>query len=505
MAISTQVPPSQLVPLYWVNVDGSMAGNLTQQQPALLVGVSNSAAPQAQNTPLVIATLAQAQNAFGIGWQLERMIASFLNNNVTQLLYAVGIPQAAAGVVATGTVTITAAPTTPGTYTIYIAGQIVQILVQTTDTPTTIATNLAAAINAMGTLPVTATTSTGTVTVTCKWKGISGNDITMLENYGGPNAGQYMPVGMTTTVITPLAGGTGTPDYTTAIANTAPGNYVHIALGDNDTITFANWSTETGFGPTGRWNYVRQQYAWCYAAHRSTSYSTAITWGQTNNLPTISSMEIEPRCPSTFWEVAAAYCGRGASAFLDDPARPLQTLEMMGIVPANLPDRYTSVQQNNLTANGLAIQTVDAAGNMMILREATTYQKNMYGQGDTAFALLTILSTLATLLSRQRAAITSKFARYKLAPDGTRYGPGQAIVTPTSILAELVAEARLDEWDGLVADVDWFKNNLIVEIDDQNPNRVNVLYPPRLIGQLRIFAVLAQFRLLLPQDSGIQP
>jgi phage tail sheath gpL-like len=488
-----------------VNVDGSQAGNLTQQQPALLVGVSNSAGTQAQGVPLVIATLAQAQNAFGVGWQLERMVASFLNNNVTQLVYAVGIPQPVAGVAATGTILISTAPSSPGTYTVYIAGQIVQILVQTTDTPTTIAANLVLAVNALLTLPVTATSTAGTVTLTCKWKGISGNDITILENYGGPNAGQYMPVGMTTTPATTLTGGTGNPDYTTAIANTAPGNYVHIALGDNDIITFTNWATETGFGPTGRWNYVRQQYAWCYAAHRSTSYSTAITYGQTMNNPTISVMEIEARCPSSFWEVAGAYCGRGASAFLDDPARPLQTLELMGIVPPNLPDRYTSVQQNNLTANGLAIQTIDAANNMMILREATTYQKNQYGQGDTAFALLTVLSTLATLLMRQRAAITSKFARYKLAPDGTRYGPGQAIVTPTSILAELIAEARLDEWDGLIADVDWMKNNLIVEIDDQNPNRVNVLYPPRLIGQLRIFAVLAQFRLLLPQDSGIQP
>ena len=505
MAISTQVPESQLVPLYWVNVDGSMAGNLTQQQPALLVGVSSAAGSQPQNQPLVIATLAQAQAAFGAGWEIERMVAAFLNNNVTQLLYACGVPQSAAGVVATGTITISAGSSSGGTYTVYIAGQPVQVLVQSTDTPTIIATNIAAAINAVPTMSVTAVSAAAVVTLTCKWKGISGNDITVLENYLGPNAGQYMPPGMTTVVISPLASGTGSTDYTSAIANTAPGNFVHIAIGDNDSVTFTNWSTETGFGPTGRWNYVRQQYAWVYAAHRSTNYSTAITYGQTNNIPTISVMEIEPKTPSPFWEVAAAYCGRGASAFLDDPARPLQTLELMGIVPAMPADRYTSVMQNNLTANGLAIQNVDAAGNMMILREATTYQKNQYGQSDTAFSLLTVLSTLATLLSRQRAAITSKFARYKLAPDGTRFGPGQAIVTPTSILGELVAEARLDEWDGLVADVDWFKNNLIVEIDDQNPNRVNVLYPPRLIGQLRIFAVLAQFRLLLPQDSGIQP
>ena len=41
----------------------------------------------------------------------------------------------------------------------------------------------------------------------------------------------------------------------------------------------------------------------------------------------------------------------------------------------------------------------------------------------------------------------------------------------------------------------------MVERDPNNPNRVNVLYPPDLINQLRMFAVLAQFR--LQYDRGI--
>jgi hypothetical protein len=43
--------------------------------------------------------------------------------------------------------------------------------------------------------------------------------------------------------------------------------------------------------------------------------------------------------------------------------------------------------------------------------------------------------------------------------------------------------------------------HLIVERDPIDPNRVNVLYPPDLINQLRIFAVLNQFR--LQYDRGI--
>jgi phage tail sheath gpL-like len=47
----------------------------------------------------------------------------------------------------------------------------------------------------------------------------------------------------------------------------------------------------------------------------------------------------------------------------------------------------------------------------------------------------------------------------------------------------------------LVENLTEFKNHLIVERDPNDPNRLNVLYPPDLINQLREFMVLAQFRL----------
>ena len=63
------------------------------------------------------------------------------------------------------------------------------------------------------------------------------------------------------------------------------------------------------------------------------------------------------------------------------------------------------------------------------------------------------------------------------------------------IKAELVAQYEQDMYNGLVEDLQNFKQHLLVERDPNNPNRLNVLYPPDLINQLRIFAVLAQFRL----------
>jgi phage tail sheath gpL-like len=166
-----------------------------------------------------------------------------------------------------------------------------------------------------------------------------------------------------------------------------------------------------------------------------------------------------------------------------------------------LHSRFDFEELNSLAENGIAIQKAGTDNQPMIAREQTLYQLNLYGQSDDAYELVTTLATLAKLLRNQKAAVTSQFPRCKLADDGTRFGPGQAIVTPGIVRAALIAQYRMDEFNGLVENVTQFKNNLLVERNVNDPNRLDVLYPPDLINQLRIFAVLAQFR--LQYDRGI--
>ncbi|WP_306462044.1 phage tail sheath C-terminal domain-containing protein, partial [Serratia marcescens] len=47
----------------------------------------------------------------------------------------------------------------------------------------------------------------------------------------------------------------------------------------------------------------------------------------------------------------------------------------------------------------------------------------------------------------------------------------------------------------IVENFDLFKKYLVVERDANDPNRVNVLFPPDYINQLRVFALVNQFRL----------
>jgi phage tail sheath gpL-like len=226
-----------------------------------------------------------------------------------------------------------------------------------------------------------------------------------------------------------------------------------------------------------------------------------VEWGLTNNSGVVSAMAFESMAPSPNFEWAAAYCAKAQRALINDPARPLQSLSLNKIKGAPEHHQFDFVELNSLASSGLAIQQMGSDKQPMILREQTMYQLNLYGSTDDAYELVTTLATLAKLMRNQKHVITSKYPRHKLADDGTKFGPGQAIVTPGIIKAELVADYQQDEYNGLVENLAAFKAHLLVERDPNDPNRANVLYPPDLINQLRIFAVLNQFR--LQYDRGI--
>lgn len=600
MTISTTVPESWRLPLFWAVVDGSMAGNLIEAHRVLLVGqmftAGGNAGQQPQNVPTPVGSLALAAQYFGQGSMVYRMVEAFLATNTNQQLWAVGVPEPSAGVAATTSLLVNVTVGSSGVINLYIAGQLVSVAVGTTDTSTTIAAALVAAINSNKELPVTAVaggSNTARITLTCQWKGLTGNDISVVANYLGLAGGQTMPVGVSITLedltgvssstvttssptitypgtaTTPLPqpgmtvfditnssnigtvlnasyatnvitvtlaanslhaiaisdillfsttassanqnafgwlqGGAGVPNFAAAISAIQPVEFDYVALPFTDSGSLSAWNAEYGFGATGRWSYSRQQYGMIFSAARDT-YANLLTWGLTQNSPVISVLAVEtgvygvgPPSPSPVWEWAASYCAVGALGFSDDPARPLQTLEMPFCLEAPVQVRFTPAQLNSLAASGLAVQATDPSGNPMVMIEQTQYQFNAFGQADTAFGLLTILATLQELLRRMKSAITTKYPRVKLVPDGTRLSPGQAAVQPSDVKAELVAEFIAAEFDGLVADLPDFKANLLVQIDSQNPNRLNVLWPPQLAGQLRQFVALAQFRLLYPQ------
>lgn len=495
MAVSfSNIPANIRVPLFYAEVDSSQAGYFVQDQRALLIGQMLPAGTAAAGVPILVSGVDQARGLFGAGSLLARMVAAYRANDDFGALWCLPLADDGAAVAATGSVTLTGTATAAGTLSLYVAGQLVRQGVASGAAAATVATALAAAVNASADLPVTAAAVSGTVTLTAKNKGAAGNDIDLRLNYRGTAGGEALPAGVGVTFVA-MAGGTANPPLAAGLAALGDEPFDFIATPYTDTASLDELKHAMD-DQTGRWAWSKQIYGHVFSAKRGTVAALS-TFGNGRNDPhaTVIGYNNSPTPP---WEWAAALAAQAAKSLRADPARPLQTLPLVGVLAAPVPSRFTLAERQILLFDGIATHMTGTDGTVRIERAITTYQTNAFGQPDPSYLDVETLFTLATILRRMRNAITTKFPRHKLASDGTRFGDGQAIVTPKIIKAELIAEYSAMEQLGLVENMPAFKAALVVERDPTDPNRVNVLYPPDLVNQLRVFAVLAQFRLQYP-------
>ena len=485
------------VPLFYAEMDNSQAGYFSQPVRSLLIGQKLAAGTATNGTPYLVSTTSQAIALFGRGSMLARMHAIYRLSDPTGEVWCISLADNGAGVAATGTITVTGPATAAGTINLYIAGQNIQVAVGSTDTANTIAASINTAINAALDLPVTSTVTTNVVTMTCRWKGLTGNDITILDSFRGTAGSEALPAGVSLAYTGSglLTGGTTAPTIAAAITAMGDDQYDFVIHPYTDSATLDAFQTEFG-DSSGRWAWSRQVYGHVYSALRGT-LSSLVTAGNLRNDPHHTIAGIDVDCPHPSYEYAAAYGARNSVYIAADPARPTQTGALTGLLAPRPGKKFIWTERNSLLSNGIATSMV-VSGTILIERAITTYQKNTFSQPDASYLDSETLHTAAYVLRYLSQSITSKYARHKLANDGTRFGAGNAVVTPFVIRGEILSAYDELVALGVVENSGTFAKYLIVERDTINPNRLNVLFPPDYVNQLRVFAVLNQFRLQYP-------
>ena len=490
MTISFNTIPSDLrVPLFYAEVDNSQANSGGSNMPRLIVAQVNDDATATEIGQLtLVSSLGLAKSIGGNGSILAQMYDTWRRNDPAGEVWC--LPIKATGTKASGTVTITGTATAGGELNLYVGGRRVRATVTKGATPTAAAVALAAAVNAVG-LAVTAVAAVGVVTLTCKWSGLSGNDLMLQLNGQGRNNGEVTPAGLTA-VVAPMTGGVGTPDVAVALASLGDEPFEFICAPWADATSLDAWKAFMD-DSSGRWSWAKQLYGHVYTAQRGT-LGELVALSATRNDQHATIHGFEAACPEPVWNVAAAYAARTALFISADPARPTQTGELTGVIPAPAGARFTLIERQSLLNRGIATAYF-GGGAQRIERSITSYQFNAFGQADDSYLDSETLHQSAYVIGYLKSRVTSKYGRHKLANDGTRFGAGQAIVTPNVIRAELIAGYNALEQLGIVENAEAFAANLIVERSATNPNRLNVLYPPDLVNQLRIFALQYQFRL----------
>jgi phage tail sheath gpL-like len=488
MSISfNSVPSNARVPFLYAEFDSSKAqqGSAIKSYKAMMFGQKTSAGTATADVPVLVTSVAQAITLFGRGSFLHMMVDKFLKVNKFTPLYV--LPQAdnGAGVTASGTLTVTGPATAAGTIYLYIAYQKIEVAVANGDAQNTIASNIKAALDLALDLPVSAGVASNVVTLTCRHKGLLGNDIDVRLNY---QTGEANPAGVSIAIVA-MASGTTAPVLTTSISNMTEEQFDVIAFPYNDSTSLTAIEAELD----DRWGAIRQNDGQAITC-KSDTLANLSTYGNARNSKHVCSVG-SYKSPSPCYEIAASAAGVAAYYLQNDPARPLQTLELVGIGAPAATDDFTISERNTLLYDGIATIKASSDRKVLIERMITMYQVNAAGASDTAYLDITTKATLSYLRWDFRNYMLTKYPRHKLGNDDTRYGAGQAIITPKIGRAEAISRFRAWEDLGLVEGADQFKRDLIVERNSGDVNRLDFMLPPDLMNQLMVMGVQIGFLL----------
>lgn len=476
------IPATLRTPGVFVEFSNELAAANTPTFKILVIGQRLPSGSAGDPVPRLVSRKSDAELLFGRGSMLAEMIKAALDASLDIEIWGSALNDPV-GTNSVGTLTFTGAATAAGTVIVYIGGKRLAIAVANGATAATVATNVSAAVNADTSLPVTSSATAGVVTLTSRHTTEVANSIGLSMNY---YPGEVLPSGISASIVG-IGGGTGTVDFTSVIAALGEQWWNWIVCPYTDTFVLPLLEAELN----DRWGPLEQKGARAFTAYGGT-FSATTAFGVTRNSPHVSCMAtgLSPTPPYIWAAVNAAIAARSLSI---DPARPLQRLALPGVLPAKREERWIQSERNTALFDGISTHTVDVDGTVRIERQITMYQKNSGNIADASYLDINTPETLERIRFDQRARISQRFPRHKLAADGTQYGAGQAIVTPSTIRAELLGLYREMEAKGWVEDFAGYKDSLIVEIDATDRNRVNVLDQPNLVNQFRIHAQRTNF------------
>jgi len=456
------IPPSIRKPGDYFEFNTKLAvrtlpGNL---QKVLIVGQRLASGTVDALTPVDVFDDDTAAVYFGRGSIAHLMVREAITANPYVQLTAIAVDDDEAAVVATGKVTFTGAATSVGVASVYIAGVRVNVAVDNGDAIADIAAAVAAAVGNMPDLPVTASAALGVVTLTAKNKGLAGNSIVISAGTTATGV---------TVATTAFSAGDVDPDLAPAFAAVFAAwyNIVAIPFATTEALTALRTHLESVGSPMEQRDAIG-------TAGIPTTLAAATTLATANNSGLIS-LAWHSGSTKSAGEIAAGYASVIASE--EDPARPLNTLEIAGLDVTGLTDQPSRTEQENALHNGVTPLTVSADGRVSIVRAITTYTVNPAGVEDIALLDLTTMRIYHYVRKAMRERVALRFPREKLSDK-----------TPPKVRSELLDVATKCEELEILEHVEENKDALICERDLQDPNRLNAKIPADVVNGLHVFA-----------------
>lgn len=429
----------------------------TNEQEVLIVApmVGGSTAFSA---PQKVFSDTEAETLFGAGSTAHLMVRQAIKNNPLIRLTVVGLKDHSAGVASVGKVTFTGTATHSGVISVSIAGETYETAAAKAEAVGTIIQRLIALINASRYSSVTASLEgTAVLKLTSKVKGELGNELSL--------AARSTASGLSV-AITNFAGGQRNAQLAAALTSVAGTHYNVIIspFSDNENATALREHLELMASP------IEDKPSIGVMGWRGTlATGTTLTSRLNSERITVGwykrAMESNAMIAAGFGAVIAGE---------EDPARPLNTLEVKGLTLVDDAQKPLFSEVNQALFNGLSPLEV-VVNRVQISRAITTYTKNVTNTDDPSYLDLTTPRTLDFV---RKAIQTRQRLRFPRAKNSPRM--------PQKVRSEVLDVLYQLEALEIVENVDGWKDRLIVVKNLQDPTYLDLEIPADVVNGLHV-------------------
>lgn len=482
-----QIPNVLYTPGAYVEYDPSRAVQGLQYQPhyGLIIGNMRSTGTATADEIVLCKSGDDADVLCGVNSQVALMVRAWKAIDRATPLYICPMDDAGAGVEAEGTWTFSGSATEDGYVYCYLAGRRFGVAVDSGDGYQDVVTALVAAAAELTDLPGPITDGTGgALTYTDHHAAAFGNYVKIGVCLG---AGERVPAGLSCAVVQPT-GGSGDIDIDTAVTAMGSDQYHSVVCGVVTESELDTLITEM----ESREDAMRVIEGMAFAGICDSAADILTYLGNFNSHRLCMTCNEENAMIHLPWEVAAQAAAINAKSVQVNPRINNTGYSFSGISAAPRGSRFEQSDRDDILEAGGSTVMAGADGRLLVERLVTTKTANAQSQPDYTYQDVSpTVRVLDAIRYTVRARMTSKFIGKSLGSDGGP--PRKGVITPKIVESELIA--MFWEWyaDGWVENFDQYKEDLTVERNGSDPNRLDAIIPPDIINSFLVFAAQISF------------
>jgi len=379
-----------------------------------------------------------------------------------------------------GSITPSGTAAAVATYRVRIAGILsAPFTTAVGDTVALLCGKIFAAVSAILEMPSVAANLTTSVSLTAKWKGASGNDITVevLDN-----AGEVPATGLTFTIVQPVAGA-GDPDLSASLALLGS-RWITLVINCQGMNTIAlNDLSDVG---EGRWGQLVRRPFVAFTGSRVAVVATATTVTDARPTDRVNCQLVSPGSVHLSLQIAAAQVREIAKVANNNPPTDYGSRLVRGLVPGPDGSQWDYVQRDQAVKAGSS--TVENKNGLVNISDVVTMYKPV-GETPPAYRyVVDIIKVMTIIYNLDLEFANPSWDGAPLIPDGqpttnpNARKPSGAKAAVCKILDSLGLEA-------IISDPKTAKENTFAAISSQNPKRLDVSTTVQLSGNTNIISV----------------